>query len=101
MAKAKNQNTTTTSSTNTKKQRNKQAKQEAKVMLKIEAARQDVQKAERKVAKAQAHLEASHAHLRDLETRSSADISTPSNQLNSQPPAEGRADTLQDNVIQQ
>ena len=101
MVKAKNQNTTTASSTDTKKQRNKQAKQEAKMMLKIETARQDVQRAERKVAKAQAQLEASRTHLRDLETRTHEQNTTeqPVNQLPPQPPAEGRADILQDKVI--
>jgi hypothetical protein len=45
----------------------KQAKQEAKLMLKIEQTKQRVQKAERKVQKAQSHLEDSLTRLRTLE----------------------------------
>ena len=52
-----------------KKQRNKQAKREAKMMLKLEQAKQDVQKAEQKVAKAQTRLEARRTHLRTLENQ--------------------------------
>ncbi len=52
-----------------KKQRNKQAKREAKMMLKLEQARQNVEKAEQKVAKAQARLEARRTHLHTLENQ--------------------------------
>lgn len=53
--------------TRTKDQRIKHAKQEAKLMLQIEQAKQGVQKAERKVQKAQARLENSFTRLRTLE----------------------------------
>jgi hypothetical protein len=51
------------------KKRKKQAKREAKVILEIERAKGDVQKAEKKVAKAQAIVEARTAHLRSLEEK--------------------------------
>ena len=51
----------------TSKLRIKQAKQEAKLMLKIEQAKQGVQKAQRKVQKAQSRLEDSLTRLRSLE----------------------------------
>jgi chromosome segregation ATPase len=104
----------------TKKQRKKQAKREAKLLLELGQARDEVQRAEQKVAKAQARLEASRTHLRDLEAKvqgmhtpqeeaqpenamnnqtsasftaeSSTDGSTPANQVTSVPPAEGRTD---------
>lgn len=50
------------------KQRKKQAKREAKVMLEVEKAKAAVQKAEKKIARAQARFEARTAHLRTLET---------------------------------
>lgn len=59
---------TTSSSNGTKKQRKKQAKREAKAMLKLEQTRQDVEKAERRVTKAQAQLEARRTRLHNLET---------------------------------
>lgn len=49
--------------------RKKQAKREAKLMLKIEQAKKDVQKAEQKVARAQTNLEGSRTQLRDLEQK--------------------------------
>ncbi len=58
------------------KKRKKQAKREAKVMLEIEEAKVDVEKAEKKVAKAQALLEARTAHLRSIEENLS-EIRTP------------------------
>ncbi len=58
------------------KKRKKQAKKEAKVMLEIEKAKGDVQKAEKKLAQAQALVEARTAHLRSLEENLS-DIRTP------------------------
>ena len=116
----------TTDAQETKKQRKKQARREAKLLLKLGQARDDVQKAEQKVAKAQARLEASRTHLRDLEAKVqevhtpqgeaqpemsnanngqpenattnqtsaplTAKSSTPTNQVTSLPPAEGRAD---------
>ena len=126
MAKTMNTADTTPSSPNgTKKQRKKQAKREAKAMLKLEQSRKDVQKAEQKVARAQAQLEASRTRLRKLEaevekiqtsqsdsradttdtsqqaptqtgTGDDAHISTPTNQLASLVPVEGRTDVIQD-----
>src|SRR5437867_2630863 len=101
---------TTSSQTATKKQRKKQAKREAKNMLKLEQARKDVQRAEQKVAKAQAQLEARRTRLRELEggtmqqqhpsdqtsSGQQTSTSTPADQVTSLPPAEGRADILQD-----
>ncbi len=49
--------------------RKKQAKQEAKAMLKVEQAKKGVQKAERKAAKAQTKLEERRTNLRELEQR--------------------------------
>lgn len=51
----------------TKKRRKKQAKREAKLMLELEDARKDVQRAEQKFSKAQSNLEASRSHVHDLE----------------------------------
>jgi hypothetical protein len=65
------------SSNETKKQRKKQAKREAKMMLKLEQARQDVQKAEQKLAKSQAALATNKTHLSDLEAQVQA-LSHPS-----------------------
>src|SRR5436309_1308602 len=68
MAKTMNAVDTTPSSPDgTKKQRKKQAKREAKTMLRLEQSRKDVQKAEQKVARAQAQLESSRTRLHDLE----------------------------------
>ncbi|HLZ63289.1 MAG TPA: hypothetical protein VKR06_40670 [Ktedonosporobacter sp.] len=109
----------------TKKKRNKQAKREAKMMLKVEQIRQDVQKAEKKVAKAQSQLEDYQAQLQDLETKlvqmraqtsqsvtaaasdqledsgtqevqAEQEASTPTDQVATLPPAEGRADLLEE-----
>lgn len=68
MAKA-SKGTTTTVQDEARKQRKKQAKQEAKLMLKVEQARKDVQKAEKKLTKAQANLEASNAQAQMLENK--------------------------------
>lgn len=68
MAKA-SKGTTTTVQDEARKQRKKQAKQEAKLMLKVEQARKDVQKAEKKLTKAQANLEASNAQVQTLENK--------------------------------
>ena len=94
-------------------------------MLKLEQSCKDVQKAEQKVARVQAQLEASRTRLRKLEaevekiqtsqsdsradttdtsqqaptqtgTGDDAHISTPTNQLASLVPVEGRTDVLQD-----
>ncbi len=51
------------------KQHKKQAKQEAKTMLKLEAAKRDEQKAEQKVIKAQTKLVASRMHVQALEEK--------------------------------
>ncbi len=52
-----------------KTQRKEQAKQEAKLMLKIEEARQDVNKAEQKLAKAQVKLAEAQARQQELEDK--------------------------------
>ncbi|HWZ18962.1 MAG TPA: hypothetical protein VNW73_09220 [Ktedonobacteraceae bacterium] len=67
---AKKANTTTTPSNaevNEQKDRKKQAKREAKMMLEIEEAKSSIEKAEKRLAKAQVRLEASNTHLRTLE----------------------------------
>ena len=114
-------NRTTASPNDTKKQRKKQAKREAKAMLRLETARKDVHKSEQRVAKAQAQLEASRTRLHNLETEMAerpstqpavatgqdasaaqtssdnyAHISSPADQLAYQPPVEGRTDIAQD-----
>jgi len=69
MTQSSQDGTATSDTQETKKQRKKQAKREAKTMLKLEQARQDVQKAQRRVAKAQVQLEASETHLHDVEAK--------------------------------
>src|SRR6266699_2902907 len=69
MTEASGNGVATLDAQETKKQRKKQAKREARAMLKLEQARQDVQKAEQKVAKAQASLEAARTRLRNSETK--------------------------------
>jgi len=53
----------------TKQQRKKQARQEAKTMLKIEQAKKGVKKAQKKVTRAQANFDESQAHLHNLEEK--------------------------------
>ena len=67
MAKTLNTQQTVTAQDEAKKQRKKQAKREAKLMIELEDARKDVQRAEQKFSKAQSNLEASRSHLRELE----------------------------------
>jgi hypothetical protein len=69
MTQASGNGATTLDPQETKKQRKKQAKREAKAMLKLEQARQGVEKAEQKVAKAQARLEAARTQLRNTEAK--------------------------------
>ena len=52
-----------------RRQRKKQAKQEAKTMLKIERAKKDVKKAQKKVARAQSNFDESQAYLHNLEEK--------------------------------
>jgi hypothetical protein len=52
-----------------RRQRKKQAKQEARTMLKIERAKKDVKKAQKKVARAQSNFDESQTHLHDLEEK--------------------------------
>lgn len=82
--------TATTVEDEARKQRKKQARQEAKLMLRVEQARKDVQKAEKKLTKAQANLEASNAQVQTLENkltqlRSSQDAHNSSGQWEGQP----------------
>ncbi len=51
------------------KQRKKQARQEAKLILAIEEANKDLKKAQKKQAKAQAQVEAQSAHVQTLEAQ--------------------------------
>jgi hypothetical protein len=53
----------------TRRQRKKQARQEAKTMLKIERAKKDVKKAQKKVTRAQANVDESQTHLHNLEEK--------------------------------
>ena len=55
-----------------RRQSKKQAKREAKLMLKVEQAKQDVERSERKVSKAQAQLDDSRKQLHDLEEKLAA-----------------------------
>ena len=61
------------------KQRKKQAKREAKIMLAIEQVKTKVQKAEQKVARDQGKLEARQTRLHQLEEQLSA-VRTPAAQ---------------------
>ncbi len=79
------------SQNDTKKNRKKQAKREAKMMLLLELARADVKRAEQKLAKAQSRLEEQREQVRKLETQlaqmrsqQSTDMSAPSQGLNHQ-----------------
>jgi hypothetical protein len=76
MVKTLNNQTVTSSPNGTKKQRKKQAKQEAKAMLKLEQAKKNEQKAAQKVTKAQAQLEAYRMQVHQIEARL-AEIRTP------------------------
>ncbi len=69
MTQSSQDGTATLDAQETKKQRKKQAKREAKTLLKLEQARQGVQKAEQRVTKAQDRLEASKTHLHDVEAK--------------------------------
>ncbi len=53
----------------TKRQRKKQAKQEAKVMLKIGQAKKNVKKAQKKFTRAQSYLDENQTHLQGLEEK--------------------------------
>ncbi|MBO0778702.1 MAG: hypothetical protein J2P37_07725 [Ktedonobacteraceae bacterium] len=100
-----------------KKSRKKQAKREAKLMLKADIARRDIRRAEQKVEKARSNLEALRGQLHDLEMQLSqlrgehngevtgytemgveeeivapGDISDVSEDVSTVPPVEGRVD---------
>jgi hypothetical protein len=53
----------------TKQQRKKQARKEARTMLKIEQAKKDLKKAQKKVTRAQSNVDESQAHLHNLEEK--------------------------------
>jgi len=76
MVKTLNNQTVTSSPNGTKKQRKKQARQEAKAMLKLEQAKKNEQKAAKKATKAQAQLEAYRMQIHKIEARL-AEIRTP------------------------
>src|SRR6266567_4018911 len=63
---------TTSSPDETKKQRKKQAKREAKTMLKLEQAKENVQKRELKLARAELRLEAAIAEAQAIEAKLAA-----------------------------
>ena len=50
-----------------RQQRKKQARREAKIMLKIERAKKDLQKAQKKLTQSRSNLETHQTHLSDLE----------------------------------
>ena len=69
-----------------RRQRKKQAKQEAKTMLKIERAKKDVKKAQKKVTRAQSTFDESQAHLHNLEEKLQQ-IRSPQEDQNEEAPA--------------
>src|SRR2546430_14244080 len=69
MVKTLNNETVTSSPNGTKKQRKKQARQEAKAMLKLERAKKNEQKAAQKATNAQAQLEAYRMQIHKIEAR--------------------------------
>lgn len=69
MAKTLSNEAATSSPNGTKKQRKKQARQEAKAMLKLEQAKKNEQKAAKKTTKAQAQLEAYRMRIHKIEAR--------------------------------
>ena len=91
MAKA-SKGTATDVQDETRKQRKKQAKQEAKLMLRLEQARKDVQKAEKKLTKAQANLEARNAQVQTLENKLTQLRSSEKDTLNGSSLAEEQPD---------
>ena len=52
-----------------RQQRKKQARREAKIMLKIERAKKDLQKAQKKLTQSRSNLETHQTHLSDLEAK--------------------------------
>src|SRR5438067_13012578 len=69
MVKTLNNQMVTSSPNGTKKQRKKQARQEAKAMLKLEQAKKNEQKAVKKVNKAQEQLDARRTQIHKIEAR--------------------------------
>jgi hypothetical protein len=69
MVKAISKEETATSSNGTKEQRKKQAKQEAKTMLKLEQAKKNERKAAKKVTKSQETLEIYREQIHKYEAR--------------------------------
>jgi chromosome segregation ATPase len=86
--KASNNSSEPVIEVNDQKNRKKQAKKEAKMMLEIEEAKSSIQKAEKSLAKAQARLEASNTHLRTLEAELS-EFRTPHEQVEVSAPDTG------------
>jgi hypothetical protein len=76
MVKTLSNEEVTSSPNGTKKQRKKQARQEAKAMLRLERAKKNEQKAAKKANKAQAQLEAYRMRIHKIEARL-AEIRTP------------------------
>lgn len=69
MVKTVSKKETTTSPDGTKKQRKKQARQEAKTMLKLERAQKNEQKAEKKITKMQEELETYRMQVHKFEAK--------------------------------
>lgn len=69
MVKTLSNEAVTSSPNGTKKQRKKQARQEAKAMLRLERAKKNEQKAAKKTTKAQAQLEAYRMRIHKIEAR--------------------------------
>lgn len=69
MVKTVSKKEATTSPDGTKKQRKKQAKQEAKTMLKLEQAKKNEQKAEKKITKMQEKLETIRMQIHKFEIK--------------------------------
>lgn len=69
MAKTVTAEADTSQKNEARRQRKKQARREAKIMLKIERAKKDVQKAQKKLTQAQSNLDADQTHLDDLEAK--------------------------------
>lgn len=92
-----NNSTSSPSKSGGKKQGKKLAKREAKLMLKVEQARKDVQKSQGKVAKAQAQLDDNREQLHGLEEKLAA-LRNPEQQSGQNGNAQMQEDNTQDNT---
>jgi hypothetical protein len=69
MAKTVTAETDTSQKNEARRQRKKQARREAKIMLKIERGKKAVQKAQKKLTQAQSNFDEEQTHLHDLEAK--------------------------------